>query len=1033
MNKIIFLIIILSILSLPQSVEQRIDSLLGMMTTAEKILQLHKEGGMNTQDNVRLNIPGFIMADGPHGVRDGLATSFPVGIAMAATWDTSLARRVGAAMGKEFRAKGKNQMLGPAMDMTRDPRNGRTPESGGEDPVLNALINAAVTKGVQSTPVIATVKHYNGKHRQNNRTNNNYIISQRQLMEHYGVNFRKSVQDAGAFCVMSSYNLVNGSQAAESFPLLTNILRTEWGFPYYVVSDWGGIKNSKKAIQAGNDICMGSDHYQNDLLSLLNNNTISMSDINKAVKNVLRTKILSGIADYLPNGKTEHINSTEHQQLCLEAGMKSIVLLKNQGSILPLDKTVIQSVAVIGPNANKLPLDGTGSSYVTPFYSVSPRAGIENLIGTPKVLFAEGCSISGGYAPDYADALTKAGQAEVVIYIGGLDQSQEGEGLDRANNSIELPGNQKEMILQLAAINPNIIVVLISGGITGVNAYSNNVKGIVQCFYPGQEGGNAIAKVLFGEYNPSGKLPVSIPVNDNQLGPQITDFDFTNDFGCGYRWFDNNTFSPQYVFGYGLSYTSFTVSDLIIEDDAVQNGYNVKASVIVSNIGSRAGTETVQFYLSKNSSVVTRDKKALIGFSKVFLNPGESTTVYFTLTPEMLYYFDEISQSYKVEDGVYTLRAGNSSGNLPEQKNFTILPGTSRPDLQIANIYSVPRYPLPGERVQFAATIVNRGTGATPAGVPVSVRFKVNGTYISKSVSFTTPIKPGGMGLVYGDMPESNSIFWNAETAGENIVEAIVNDAGVIEETYVNNNTAQLNFRVYPHPPVNLAQRKAVYVTSVEAPGLEGYRMVDGNYGTRWSSAFSDPQQLLISFGNQIEFTMIRLLWETAYGKEYYIQSSNDSLNWTNLYYRNNGQGGIEEIPVNGNGKYLRMLLIRRGTEWGYSLYELEVLNLTGNGEAEGEQAIPKSHNLEQNFPNPFNPSTAIRFTLREKNLVSIRIYNALGQIVKNVDLGERHAGDYEENLEMINFASGIYYYSLVMINQSGETEILTKPMLLLK
>ncbi len=1034
MKKIIFLIILLSFSSFPQSIEQRIDSILAQMTTAEKILQLHKEGGMNTQDNTRLNIPGFIMADGPHGVREGMATSFPVGIAMAATWDTALAWRVGLAMGKEFRAKGKHQMLGPAMDMTRDPRNGRTPESGGEDPVLNAYINAAALKGVQSTAAFATAKHYNGKHRQANRTNNNYTISQRQLLEHYGLNFRKSVQDAGALSVMSAYNSVNGHQAAESYSLLTDILRTQWGFPFYVVSDWGGVKNSGKALKAGNDICMGSDHYQNDLMNLLNSNAISINDINKAVRNVLRTKIIAGMTEYIPNGVAADLNSTAHQQLCLEAGMKGIVLLKNSGNILPLDKTMVQSVAVIGPNANVLPLDGTGSSWVTPFYSVSPRQGIENMIGVSKVLYAEGCTIGGGFSSDYQDALTKAGQAEIVIYVGGLDQSQEGEGLDRANGSIELPGNQKQMIQQLAAVNPNLIVVLISGGITGVSGYINNVKGLLQAFYPGQEGGNAIAKVLFGEYNPSGKLPVTIPVSDAQLGPLITDFDFTNDFGCGYRWFDNNSFTPQFAFGYGLSYTSFAFSGITFENSSVSNGKNVTAYITVSNLGSRAGTETVQFYLSKEQSAVYRDKKSLIGFEKVYLEPGASKTVTFTITPEMLYYYDDQSLKYRVEEGVYTLKAGNSSDNLPEQNNFTVTASQLLPDLQIANIYTVPRYPLPGDKVQFAATVVNRGTGETPAGTAVKVHFKVNGTVISKSISFINSLKTGGMVFLNGDTPEGASIFWNAETVGENTVEAQVNYDGSMSETYTNNNTAAAVFKVYPVPPQNLAQRKSIYVTSIEGPGLEGYRMVDGNYGTRWSSAFADPQQLVINFGAQTEFNMIRLVWENAFGKEYYIQSSNDSLNWTNLFYRNNGQGGVEEIPVTGSGKYLRMLLIRRGTEWGYSLYELEVFKLTGADEgALPDDREQKEFNLLGNYPNPFNPSTNITFMLSRQSGVSLRIYDTLGRELLSERYENLEAGRHEKRVDLSAHPSGIYFYTVSAKDETGSSAVLGSKMVFLK
>ncbi|MFA6457272.1 MAG: glycoside hydrolase family 3 N-terminal domain-containing protein, partial [Bacteroidota bacterium] len=239
-----------------QTIEDRITAILSQMTMEEKILQLHQEGSFNTADNTRLKIPGFIMADGPHGVRDGMATSFPVGIGMAAMWDVDVAYRIGVAMGKEFRGKGKHQALGPCLDLDRDPRNGRSAETGGEDPYLNAQTTTAVTKGIQSTPTIATIKHFNVNHRENGRFTNNIIASERMLTETNGLTFRTAVQEGGAFSVMNAYNLINGDKCAENTFLLTTILRDYWGFPFYVVSDWGSIWDTKKAVTSGCDIEM---------------------------------------------------------------------------------------------------------------------------------------------------------------------------------------------------------------------------------------------------------------------------------------------------------------------------------------------------------------------------------------------------------------------------------------------------------------------------------------------------------------------------------------------------------------------------------------------------------------------------------------------------------------------------------------------------------------------------------------------------------------------------------------------------------
>ena len=427
-----------------QTLEDKISAIISQMTLQEKIDQLHKDGGFNTADNTRLQIPGFIMSDGPHGVRDGNATSFPVGIAMTATWDPDLTRQIGKAMGEEFWAKGKNQALGPCMDINRDPRNGRSPESGGEDPYLDAQITTSVVQGIQMNPVIATIKHFDGVNRQAGRTSNNVTITQRLLMEEYGLNFRTAVQIGGTMSVMNAYNLINGEKCAENYNLLTKTLRYNWGFPYYVVSDWGSIWDAGKAINAGCNLEMGSDLYQNNLFNLVVQGKVSESTIDDAVRNVLRTKFISGIMDNYPVPDHSLINNQDHQQICLQAGKECIVLLKNDNGILPLNKNTIGRIALIGPSANVAQLDGTGSSYVTPFYSVSPKDGITNIIGADKILYAKGCDINSSDTSGFAAARTIAKNSDVVIFCGGLDASQEGEGLDRVNNSIELPGKQQQ-------------------------------------------------------------------------------------------------------------------------------------------------------------------------------------------------------------------------------------------------------------------------------------------------------------------------------------------------------------------------------------------------------------------------------------------------------------------------------------------------------------------------------------------------------------------------------------------------------------
>jgi len=942
-------------------------------------------------------------------------------------------------MGEEFRAKGKNQTLGPAMDLTRDPRNGRTPESGSEDPYLDAQITAAVIKGVQLTPCIATAKHYNLKHKQANRTNNNYTITQELLMDHYGLNFRTAVQDAGVYSIMSAYNLINGEQAAESSNLLRTILREYWGFPYYVVSDWGAIKNTEKAIKGGTDICMGSDHYQNDLSGLISSGTVPVTFINEAVKNVLMSKILSGIMDYYPAGNSDDLNSNAHQILCLEAGKKSLVLLKNVNKLLPLFADSINTVAVLGPNAAVMQTDGTGSSWVDPFYKISPKEGIENRIGAEKVLYAKGCEITDSYASDVADAVQKAKDADVVIYFGGLDQSQEGEGLDRVGSSVKLPGKQNDFIKLLTGVSSKVIVVLISGGICSVNDFVNEIEGLIYAFYPGQEGGNAIAQVLFGDYNPAGRLPVTMPKLDVQYSSLITDFDFTNDYGCGYRYFDKLQIIPEFAFGFGLSYTTFEYSNLAVTPTLAPVGDKIEVSVDVKNTGERNGEEVVQLYLSSNAVPIEMPVKELKAFQRIPLEANETKTISFQISPNELYYYDEMSTSYQVAQGTYTVQIGPSSDSLPLHGTFELTSSTHYPDLQIANIRIVPAYPLKGEKVQFLATVLNRGTSPTPNSLPLEVLFKVNGNDVSQFAEVSESIPTGGMKLVNGTIGIGSDFKWTVDQVSDFSVEAEVNYMGTIPERNFSNNKKSSVFKIYDTPPQNLALRKTVTVSSTEGAGLDGSKAVDGNYGTRWSSQFSDPQWFIIDLGSVQDFNQIKLFWETAFGKEYILQISNDAISWTDIVHQINGVGSIEKWDVQASARYLRIYGIKRGTEWGYSLYEVEVYNLSSvDAKEEIRNDLPIEFRLENNYPNPFNPTTTIRFAIPEKGNVRLSVFNILGEEIKVLLNEEKETGYHSVDFNASDlpsgvsarggYASGVYFYQL-----KAQSFIETKKMLLIK
>lgn len=1008
-----------------QTLEEKIDYLVSKMTLQEKVLQLHQQGSFNTADNSRLHIPGFIMSDGPHGVRNGLATSFPVGMGMAATWDVDLVYRIGEAMGKEFRGKGIDQALGPCLDLTLDPRNGRSPESTSEDPVLNAMINTSIIKGIQSTPALATIKHFYTEYRQAGRTTNNYLLSQHNLLEQYALQFREAIQIGGAFSLMSSYNSLNGTSAAKNSNLLTNVLRDMWGFPFYVVSDWGSIYNNPgQAVTAGCDIEMGSTLYQDPTTGLLNlvlTGQLSENVIDNAVRKVLRTKFLSGIMNYRPQGDPADVNSLAHQQLTLEAGEKGLVLLKNQNNILPLDTSKIKTIALIGPNAAILQTDGSGSSWVDPFYKISPKEGIENYIGTDKVLYAKGCDISGTtYADDLADAFTYAGQADVVIFFGGLDPSQEGEGFDRANNSIELPGKQNDLIKYLAAINKNLIVVLISGGICTATPFIDDIKGLLYGFYPGQEGGNAITQILFGKYNPSGKLPVTMPKSDSQMPNRFSN-DLNASFGGGYHWFDKNNLVPQYAFGYGLSYTTFAFSNFQISHQTSANwNETISISVDVKNIGNIAGEEVVQLYVSETNGSVEHNIKDLKDFKKIFLDVGQSKTVTFDVTPDKLYYFSESDNSYKVDPGIFTFYVGNSSDNLIFSHSLQIQQSDPKPDLQIANIYTVPRYPIEGDSVIFLATIINRGTGASPTGIVHEVLFNLNGNVVSRSIEFSDSIPAGGMKLVCGNLGEGDSNFWIANQTGIYSVEAIVDPNNLIPETNENNNSKTATLRVYKSPPQNLALYKSVSVSSTESTSYLGSFAVDGNYSTRWSSQFSDPQTFTVDLGKIMQFNQIKIFWETAFGKEYIIETSTDGVIWNKIIDQKNGYGGIEKWNVNENSRFIRLTGTKRGTEWGYSIYEFEVFNIDSLSSITNENEFyPNEFKLWQNYPNPFNPVTKISWQSPINGWQTLKIYDILGREVATLVDEYRAAGKYEIEFDGSGLSSGIYLYKFRGANYS--------------
>jgi len=923
--------------------DKRINDLVNAMTPQEKINQLINSSFGGTPANTRLGIPGFFMDDGPHGVRfaaDGrngrTATAFPTGIAMASTWDQDIATKVGEAMGVEFWAFNRNEQLGPCIDLCRDPRGGRSAESGGEDSYLAGNIGKSVAIGIQRSPIVATVKHFMGESKQSDRMNMNVIATDRWLMDFSGYNFRTVVQEAGVMSVMGAYNLINGDKCCESTALLNTNLRQRWGYPFYVVSDWGAIVNSQKALKAGTDVCMGATNYATDLPGLVASGGVTNTDLDTSVKRILRTKILSGMMDYFPVGnagyaKTANINATNKL-----AAQKSIILLKNDKKtdgtpILPLRKTGIK-IALIGPNATGANLNCYGSSETFPPYAVSVKDGLEAKIGATNVNYSIGCDVNSGDQTGFIAALAAATTADVVVFAGGLDATQEGEGYntgaDRNTGSIVLPGQQQLLIQKLAAVNPNIVVVIQSGGVCGIDYCLPYIKGLIYSFYTAQEAGTAIADVIFGDYNPAGRMPVTMPKKDSDL-PSWDENNFrmfTNNMDGGYRWFDEKNITPEFAFGFGLSYTTFTYSNLSVSSASVA-GQPITVSADITNTGSLTGEEVAQLYISCPSSTdVWMPKKQLKGFKRIALQAGETQTVTFQLTAEDFYYWN--GTQYQAQSGNFTLRVGGSSDNLPLTKVITLTDGEQRPDLKITQIYTMPRYPLQGQQVSFYALVKNQGNTANIPISPFKIDYKISGVKVASSDNITTAIAPGQVQLI------ASTEIWTCDQIGKTTLSGeLAFNQGSSQEWDVTNNIFSRSYEVFDpllDPKISdLAYLKPVTVSSTTGSSM-GSSIVDGALTSGWQSGNTDNEHVTIDLQAKTELQRVTIYWKSNYAKTYKIESSLDGSTWTLLENITAGSGGTESYSIDSAlGRYIRVTCLQRvpvnSVLNGFSIYEVVV------------------------------------------------------------------------------------------------------------
>ena len=701
-----------------EAADQAALDIVAKMTLDEKITQMHGEGFTRMMlsmllnqtaavvyagENERLGIPPLGFTDGPRGVICGRSTAFPVSMARAATWDTELEGRVGDVIGKEARAQGANYWGGLCINLVRHPSMGRAEESYGEDPWLMGEMAVAVLEGVQNHNVMACAKHFALNSQETARFKNDVQIDERTLREVYLPHFKKVVEhDVGSF--MSAYNKMRGDWCGENRHLLTTILREDWGFPGFVTSDWfWGVYDGAKGVHAGLDIEMPvAKHYGDNLKKLVENGTVPVAEIDESVRRIVRTKLRFLTREDPMEYSPELAAAPEHTALAREVAEKGMVLLKNDGLILPLDKTTTKTIAVVGHLADAENTGDRGSSGVNPPYRTSALKGIQDYLGTgATVLHADGS--------DLDEVARVAGEADVVLVVAGsrhdevgeyivtddgedglegMPPSQESGGRLRPDNLEEkgsmvfqLPGQDEPMVIAggdrvplslkerditvvdtAAKANERCVVALVGGSIFTMEEWKDDVPAILMAWYFGMEGGNALARVLFGDVNPSGKMPLSIPKDESQL-PFFDEFADTSEYGPyhGYTLIDREGYEPTFPFGHGLSYTTYAHDNLSVATPKVGSDGRLDVTVDVTNTGERAGEEIVQLYIGFEGSRVERPVKLLRAFDKVALAPGETKTVPLSVEVKELAWYNPDAGAWEIEPMTYAVLVGPSS------------------------------------------------------------------------------------------------------------------------------------------------------------------------------------------------------------------------------------------------------------------------------------------------------------------------------------------------------------------------------------
>lgn len=673
----------LSYLDASKPIAQRVESAMALLTLEEKVALTHAQSKFSSKGVPRLGIPDLWMDDGPHGVRaetlwdawgeahftNDSCTAFPALTCLSATWNPKCSYIYGKAVGEEARYRNKNILLGPGVNIYRSPLNGRNFEYMGEDPYLSSQMVVPYITGVQENGVSACVKHFALNNQETRRGYINVQISDRALNEIYLPAFKAAITKGNAMSIMAAYNKVNGYWCAENELLLKNILKRDWGFQGVVVSDWDAVHSTLPTARNGLDIEMGTNNKKtyndyflaNDYLKALKAGKASMADLDDKVRRILGIIFKTAMN---PNKPWGSFGTDEHMAVGRKIAEEGIVLLQNNNNLLPINTATVKSIAVIGENATRKMTLGGGSSALKTKLEISPLDGLKDKLGNAvKITYAQGYSHEKGDHTDLLKAAVEAArQADEVIFVGGLskDKYQDDEGDDR--KSYDLPFGQDELINELLKVNKKVVVVLISGNAVAT-PWAAQVPAIVQAWYGGSQAGPAIANILTGAVNPSGKLPFSFPKKLADCPAfAIGDFPgdsvnvaYKDDIWVGYRYYDTYKVKPQFAFGHGLSYTTFKLDNLAINGNTV--------TLNVKNTGKTAGAEVVQLYVNEDKPTVKRPAKELKSFQKVFLQPGEQQQVSFTLTDEAFQFYDP-QKHWTKNNGVFNVLVGTASDDI---------------------------------------------------------------------------------------------------------------------------------------------------------------------------------------------------------------------------------------------------------------------------------------------------------------------------------------------------------------------------------